>query len=395
MASGPCFCLMALELLGDVAERLVPGGGDELAVLLDERRGEPVGAVDEAVAEPSLDAEPAFVDRVRPRGDAHHFVPAHVQGEVAAAAAVGADGLDLLHVLLPALAERLLADERAGGADADALAAELAVQVLFKGRRYFGGEAPAGDIDRTDALDLVADAHALAAEDALLHVPFDKGVHVLFRVLAPFAVEPVRPDLVEVGQFLERAVAGPLADHAVVRMVGQEEFDDGAALALDLLVRGLDFHALGHRRGAGGHRPGHALYLDEAEPASAVGFEPRVVAERRDVDIVPPRRIEDGHIVGHGYFPAVYGKIYHSLPFFDRLELARLEAGAALDADVLDDLVRLLLLADDGARRADPRAGRAALAELLEDAVRTGGPCRRRRDSAFRRYAPRTRRGNT
>ena len=39
----------------------------------------------------------------------------------------------------------------------------------------------------------------------------------------------------------------------------------------------------------------------------------------------------------------------YPLSFFDRLELARFEAGAALDTHVLNDLVRLLFLADNGA----------------------------------------------
>src|SRR3990172_1283949 len=57
------------------------------------------------------------------------------------------------------------------------------------------------------------------------------------------------------------------------------------------------------------------------------------------------------------------------LHLFDRLELARFEAGAAFDAEVQVDGVRFLLLPRDGARGADPRTGSAALAGFRDDAV--------------------------
>src|SRR5512143_990539 len=269
---GAVLLLDGTQLLGNKAERLVPGSGNKRTVLLDERRREPVGAVNETVSVPPLDAEPSFVDRVRPRGDAHHFVPAHMQCEVAPASAVGADGLDSSHVLLSSLAHGLLADKSSGGADADALAAELAVQVLPEGRRYLGGEPSPRNIDRAETLDLIAHAHTLAAEDTLLHVPFDKRVQIFLRIQAALSGKAIRTDVVEIRQLLERAITGPLAAHAVVRVVGEQKFDNGAALTFDQLVRGLDLHSLGHRRRARGHRPGHALCLDEAEPASAVGL---------------------------------------------------------------------------------------------------------------------------
>ena len=152
-------------------------------------------------------------------------------------------------------------------------------------------------------------------------------------------------------------------------MIGQEQFHDRSPLPLDLLVRGLDVHALGHGRGARRHRPGHALCLDQAEPATAVWLQPRIVAERRNVNVIPPGCFKNGSPVRHSHLLTVDRKIYHSITLFDRLELARLEAGPALDADILNDLVRFFLLADDSPRRTDARAGSTALAELLKDAV--------------------------
>src|SRR3989304_6006970 len=58
------------------------------------------------------------------------------------------------------------------------------------------------------------------------------------------------------------------------------------------------------------------------------------------------------------------------LHLFYRLELARFEAGAAFDAEVLVEDVRFLLFPRDGARGADPRAGSATLAGFRDDAVR-------------------------
>ena len=258
------------------------------------------GLVDEVVAEPPLDAEPALVPGPGLRGDPDDLVVLHVGRDVAPRAAVRADRVDGAGVLEPALARPELARQRAGRADRDALAAELAVQVLLVGGADLGLEAAVAEVDRLDALDLVADLDAAAAEDALLQVPLDEGVAVALRVGPPLAGVLLPAHAVGVGELLERAAARGLADHAVVRVVGDQQLEHQLAQLLELRRRGLHLHPLGDGRRAGGDRPRRALDLDDAEPAAAEGAELRVVAERRDRDPVHPRRLEDRHRVGDG-----------------------------------------------------------------------------------------------
>jgi hypothetical protein len=47
-----------------------------------------------------------------------------------------------------------------------------------------------------------------------------------------------------------------------------------------------------------------------------MGFKPRIVAERRNVDVVPSRRVKDGGVGWYGYVFSVYGKIRHSATLF-------------------------------------------------------------------------------
>ncbi len=62
--AGTLFTLVLLEILSDQLVCLVPAGLDKLPILLDERLGQPVRAVDEFMGIGSLGAELAFVDRV-------------------------------------------------------------------------------------------------------------------------------------------------------------------------------------------------------------------------------------------------------------------------------------------------------------------------------------------
>src|SRR5262249_54628509 len=58
-------------------------------------------------------------------------------------------------------------------------------------------------------------------------------------------------------------------------------------------------------RRAGRKRPWRALDADHAHPAAAVRVELRVVAERRDEDVVPRERMDEQLAFGRGDLPAV------------------------------------------------------------------------------------------
>ena len=69
MASGPCSSRISRSRLPDQLEGLVPGRLAELPVLLDERRGQPLGRVHELEAELALDAEVAVVGHAAGLGE--------------------------------------------------------------------------------------------------------------------------------------------------------------------------------------------------------------------------------------------------------------------------------------------------------------------------------------
>ena len=85
--------LVLLEILGDQLVGLVPARFLELAVLLDERLGQPVRAVDEFVGIVALGAELAFVDRVTVPGlDADNLLVLDNKVEAAPGSAIRTRG---------------------------------------------------------------------------------------------------------------------------------------------------------------------------------------------------------------------------------------------------------------------------------------------------------------
>ena len=128
------------ELAGGEADRVFPGGGFELAVCVaDERLRKAVGAVNEVEAEAALGAEEVAVDAalvaVVGANDLRAVVGlAHAQGNLAAVSAMGADGGDVVHLPGAGFVAVAAAGERAHGADVDAHAALLAVELVALSR---------------------------------------------------------------------------------------------------------------------------------------------------------------------------------------------------------------------------------------------------------------------
>ena len=124
------------ELAGGEADRVLPGGGFELAcAVADERLREAIGALDEVEAEAALGAEEVAVDAalvaVVGADDLGAVVGlAHAERDFAAVGAVGADGGDVVHLPGARFVAIAAAGERAHRADVDAHAALLAVELV-------------------------------------------------------------------------------------------------------------------------------------------------------------------------------------------------------------------------------------------------------------------------
>ena len=118
-----------------MVEGVLPGDGLEFAVgLADERLGDAVGVVGEVEGVAALVAEEVAVDAglvavVAANDLAAVGGGAHAEGGLAAVAAVGADGGDVVHLPGAGLVPVGSAGERADGAGVDAHAALLAVDV--------------------------------------------------------------------------------------------------------------------------------------------------------------------------------------------------------------------------------------------------------------------------
>ena len=160
---------------------------------------------------------------------ADDLVVAHAERGLAAVRAMRADGADVLHLPGARLIAISAAGERAHGADIDAHAALVALQVIAFVGRDLRNHAAIDHAQRAHAHAFVADAHAAEAENAarlieehhrrpllLVHVDLDFGEAAFARAVAEDHV-------------LQFALAALVADRAIERMVGEQEFQRGFA----------------------------------------------------------------------------------------------------------------------------------------------------------------------
>ena len=85
-------------------------------------------------------------------------------------------------------------------------------------------------------------------------------------------------------EILKVAFSRLIADRAVERVVGEQEFEHRPPAFFGLLVLGVDDHPFGHRCVAGDLELGILLHVDQADTAVAGDGESRVVAVARDED---------------------------------------------------------------------------------------------------------------
>jgi hypothetical protein len=223
------------EFGGDDADGVLPGGGFELALgVADERLGEAVLGVDEVEAEAALGAEEVAVDAgfvaVVGADDLGAVVGlANAEGDLAAVAAMGADGGDVVHLPGAGLVAIGVAGERADRAGVDAHAALFAVEMIAAVGGDGGGCAAVLNAEGPDVHAFAAHADAAVAEDAAGAVEVDGGRPLLlFAVLLGLDVEAFAGAVLE-GHVLQLALAAGIADGAVERVVAEQEFDGGFA----------------------------------------------------------------------------------------------------------------------------------------------------------------------
>lgn len=183
------------------------------------------------------------------------------------------------------------------GAHLDALAAVDAgavAEFLLEGGSDHRGEAAVDAAEGADALELGAHGLAAAAVDALVHVAVDAEGGV-FLIVALLAFEGDLANAHLGGEGLKFTVAALLALEAVVRVVAEDQLEDGLAGVEGAGRSSEDLHAFHAVGGAGGGQVAAGLAvevlgdLNHADAASA-GFVFKFhsveleIAERRDID---------------------------------------------------------------------------------------------------------------
>ena len=255
--------------------------------------------VDEFVAEPALDAQPAPVDRALPvAAHAHHAVAPHAQVEVATDAAVGTRRLHF-----PRGLGRCFGDQCPDGASHHTLAARNTPRLGDRGvaeRADHRAETAERVIQGVHPYDLVTGAHADAAEHTLIRVEVEERVRRIHRQRLLRAPEPGQPVGVHahvMGHPLQPAAVALGAGHAIGMVVGDQQLGGHAADLVDFGALGPHDHPL-FRRGHAREGQRAAFDLDHAQPADTDRHEVRVVAQVRDVNPRGQGRFQHGHAWG-------------------------------------------------------------------------------------------------
>jgi Ca2+-binding RTX toxin-like protein len=170
--------------------------------------------------------------------------------------------------------------------------------------------ATAHDVPDVRAFDLGAHADAAGAEDAPVVVEGKALVRCIDGELGVAIGESHVSEALLLGEGLKLAVAVRDADRADVVALGEEQFENVAAILLQTFGIGEDIHALEDGGDAGREQLVGAGDLDQADAARADIAEAIEMTEGGDVDVVLASDFEDGLTAAATYFMAVDGKSF-------------------------------------------------------------------------------------
>ena len=298
----------------DIFQRMVPGRRLQVPVLAHHGLLQPVAGFDVIETVAALDAEQLLVDAgVRRGGDPDQATVAQAGGQHAAGAAVGADRIGLGQIPDAGLVTERGAHQRADRAGLDAVAAVITLCQVVEEPGLLGVCAATHTTHGSRADDLLADPDAALALDAAVGVLADGGAQLhVAPVQYPFAVvEMLFVRAVGEHQVLQFALAGLVADRAVQRVVGEDEFEHRGPCTYHVGRSGLYGHAIDDRGHAGRLQLALADDLDQAEPAGGTPGDLWQGAEGRDGDPGLGRRLQNWRAVGSLQFLAVDGYCGH------------------------------------------------------------------------------------
>ena len=253
--------------------------------MFDHGRSQPLGGIQRFIGKTVAVCNPALVDCfVFQRYHAHHLLVFHLNNEIGASGIVRADGLAARQLPSAGAIAKRLAGERAHWANVDHVARQLGVNGLTQKGFNLGVLAPVRHAQLHHAGHFLAKAHAAGAMNAAAHfLHADQRAHVLNRDHALFFSVARVGRTVAHRQVLQLAFAALVANRAVQRVVDKQKLHH-RLLRLDSLVGlGAHHHALGDRRGAGGHGLGGFFNVHQAHAAVSGDAELLVVAEMGNV----------------------------------------------------------------------------------------------------------------
>src|SRR4030065_1042533 len=177
-----------------------------------------------------------------------------MEGKVAPASAITANSVNFFHVLSPLLTPHFSCKSSCW-AYCNTLTAEFTVEVFFIRRRNFRSKSSVDEINSANAFNFITYSHTLTTEYALLHISFYERIIISLLVYSSLAYKPVFLDPVKIGKFLEHAITCPFAHHAVIRVIGEDEFKGCFPHLFQVGACCYDLHPLIYRRCTGCNRP--------------------------------------------------------------------------------------------------------------------------------------------
>ena len=267
------------------------------------------GLVAEAVAV----GDPAFVDGlVFQRHHTHDAVIFHLHDQIGSGGVVRAHALAAREFPGAGLVTEGFAGQRADRADVDHVARQFGVHALADEGFDLGVLAAVRHAELHDASDLLAESHAAGTVDAAAHLLHgDQRPHVLAEHDALFFFVAGGATAIAHGQILELAFPALVTDGAIQWVVDQQKLHD-RLLRLDRLVAlGAHDHALGHRRGTGGHGFRGFFHIHQAHATVGRDGQLLVVAEVGNVGARLFGRMHHHAARWHLHLLAVEFDFYH------------------------------------------------------------------------------------
>src|SRR4030042_996452 len=237
-----------------------------------------------------------------------------MKGKVTPASAIRANSINFLQVLSPPLAPHFSCQSSCR-AYCNTLTTELAVKVFFIRRGNFRSKPSVDEINSANAFNFITNSHTLTTEDTLLHISFHERIVISLVVYSSLAYKPVFLDPVKIGKFLEHAITCPFAHHAVIRVIGEDEFKGCFPHLFQVGACCYDLHPLIYRRCTGCNRPCQAFNFYNTKPAPSIGGKCRMVTESRYRDVEFPYGIKNCGTLPDRDLLSIYCYRYHIPPY--------------------------------------------------------------------------------